>query len=110
LKESISEVVRSFATASIKAGVVFSKRDLKIFGIKIEKGKNITNGIVKKIRKKLKISQSVFASLLGVETRTISNWEQGLRRPSGTSKTLLNLLDKNPSVLNYKLNKKKPDT
>ena len=35
------------------------------------------------IREKLKLSQSAFASLMGVSTRTIQDWEQGRRKPQG---------------------------
>ncbi len=39
------------------------------------------------IREKLKLSQSAFASLMGVSTRTIQDWEQG-RRGKGSGREL----------------------
>jgi putative transcriptional regulator len=35
------------------------------------------------IRAKLKLSQSAFAGLMGVSLRTVQDWEQGRRKPSG---------------------------
>ena len=35
------------------------------------------------IRANLKLSQSAFAALMGVSLRTVQDWEQGRRKPSG---------------------------
>ena len=51
------------------------------------------------IRKKTGISQSRFAQLLGVSVRTLQDWEQGRRCPSGAARTLLMIADKNPQVM-----------
>jgi len=44
----------------------------------------------KAIRQKLRLSQSAFAGLMGVSLRTIQDWEQGRRKPSGPAIALLN--------------------
>ena len=54
---------------------------------------------VQSIRKKTGLSQARFASLLGVSVRTLQDWEQGRRAPSGAARTLLLIAHKNPSVL-----------
>ena len=38
-------------------------------------------GIIKKDRKKLGITQTVFAEMIGVSTYTLSTWENGLSKP-----------------------------
>jgi putative transcriptional regulator len=45
------------------------------------------------------LSQSQFAKLLGVSVRTLQDWEQGRKQPSGAAKTLLKVADKHPDVL-----------
>ena len=45
------------------------------------------------------ISQSRFAELLGVSVRTLQEWEQGRRAPSGAARTLLMIAAKNPKAL-----------
>jgi putative transcriptional regulator len=45
------------------------------------------------------ISQSQFAALLGVSARTLQEWEQGRRQPSGAAQTLLAIAAKHPEVL-----------
>ena len=46
------------------------------------------------MRKKLKLSQAVLASVLNTSVSTIRKWEQGDKQPSGPSLKLLNLLDR----------------
>lgn len=45
------------------------------------------------------LTQSQFASLLGVSPRTLQEWEQGRRAPSGAAKTLLRVAQTHPEVL-----------
>ena len=54
---------------------------------------------VTEIRQKTGLSQSKFASLLGVSVRTLQDWEQGRRTPSGAARTLLLIAHKNPMAL-----------
>lgn len=50
-------------------------------------------------REKSGLSQSRFAELLGVSVRTLQEWEQGRREPSGAAKTLLKIAELYPEVL-----------
>ena len=45
------------------------------------------------------LSQTAFAALLGVSVRTLQDWEQGRREPSGAAKTLLLVAERHPEVL-----------
>lgn len=58
---------------------------------------NVPN--VATVREKTGLSQSRFATLLGVSVRTLQDWEQGRRAPSGAARTLLLVAAKNPRVL-----------
>jgi putative transcriptional regulator len=51
------------------------------------------------IRERTGLSQAQFAVLLGVSVRTLQEWEQGRRAPSGAARTLLLVAAKNPRVL-----------
>ncbi|MGH8614262.1 MAG: helix-turn-helix domain-containing protein [Gammaproteobacteria bacterium] len=51
------------------------------------------------IRERTGLSQARFAQLLGVSVRTLQDWEQGRRAPSGAARTLLIVADRNPRVL-----------
>lgn len=54
------------------------------------------NPEVKQIREKTGLSQAHFALLIGVSKRTLENWEQGRRHPTGPAKALLRVLDADP--------------
>jgi len=45
------------------------------------------------------LTQPQFATLLGVSVRTLQEWEQGRRSPSGAAKTLLRVAEKHPDIL-----------
>ncbi len=51
------------------------------------------------IRQKTGLSQSAFAALLGVSLRTLQEWEQGRRTPTGPASALLRVADRHPGVL-----------
>lgn len=50
-------------------------------------------------RAKTGLSQQDFASLLGVSARTLQDWEQGRREPTGAAKTLLRVAASHPLLL-----------
>jgi DNA-binding transcriptional regulator YiaG len=50
-------------------------------------------------RAKTGFSQAQFAGLLGISVRTLHDWEQGRRQPSGAAKTLLKIAFQRPEVL-----------
>lgn len=50
-------------------------------------------------RAKVGVSQSAFAALLGVSVRTLQDWEQGRREPSGAAQSLLKVARLHPQVL-----------
>jgi len=41
----------------------------------------------------------MFAALPGVSVRTLQEWEQGRRNPSGAAQTLIAIAEKRPEVL-----------
>lgn len=64
-----------------------------------EAGRVVNVPDVKSIRESTGLSQAKFASLLGVSVRTLQDWEQGRRAPSGAARTLLVIAHKNPEAL-----------
>ena len=64
-----------------------------------EHGRVISVPSVTDIRESTGLSQSRFAQLLGVSVRTLQEWEQGRRAPSGAARTLLMIAAKNPRAL-----------
>ena len=64
-----------------------------------EHGRIVNVPAISSIREKTGLSQSRFAELLGVSVRTLQEWEQGRRMPSGAARTLLLIAERNPRAL-----------
>ncbi len=62
-------------------------------------GRVVNMPAVAEIREKTGLSQTRFAALLGVSVRTLQDWEQGRRAPSGAARTLLLIAHRNPKAL-----------
>lgn len=54
---------------------------------------------VKRVRRKLKLSQPVFADALNVSASTVRAWERGVRTPEGPSRRLLEVAERHPDVV-----------
>ena len=54
---------------------------------------------VRAIRRAARVSQSQFAALIGVNVRTLQNWEQKRVRPTGPARALLRIVEVNPKAL-----------
>lgn len=84
-KELLASIVQA---RKIHAGKIKAARILKF-----------NPAIVKNIRKKLRISQTEFAHIIGVSVDTLQNWEQGRRRPEGPALALLKVAEANPEAV-----------
>ena len=51
------------------------------------------------LRRKLKMSQSVFAAALNVSPKLVQSWEQGLRRPGRGDLRLIQIIESRPQIL-----------
>ena len=60
---------------------------------------------VRRIRKKLNMTQNEFADYFGVSVRTLQDWEQCRRVPSGAARNLLLVIDHDPVTVNQALTK-----
>ncbi|MDR0702601.1 MAG: helix-turn-helix domain-containing protein [Azoarcus sp.] len=57
------------------------------------------NALACDARRKTGLSQSKFARLLGISLRTLQDWEQGRREPSGAARTLLLIARERPDAV-----------
>jgi putative transcriptional regulator len=66
------------------------------------KGARVTTvklSVAAEARAKVGLSQSAFADMLGVSLRTVQDWEQGRRQPTGAAQTLLRVAAQHPEAL-----------
>lgn len=59
----------------------------------------VTLSPIAEARSRLGMSQSELASLMGVSTRTLQDWEQGRRKPTGAAQMLLRVAIAYPEAL-----------
>ena len=51
------------------------------------------------IRKKLGLTQEVFALRFGFSVKNVRNWEQGARQPEASARVLLTVIDRKPEAV-----------
>jgi putative transcriptional regulator len=96
MKLTEQQIKKRDAQRDIGAEILQSIRDLKA-----GKGRKIATASQPIIaaRQKVSMTQTQFAQMLGVSLRTLQDWEQGRRRPSGAAQSLLLIAEKKPAVL-----------
>ena len=104
MRNSINEAIASTVTDMLEADlkVSFTQKELRKMGVEV-KPVSLSSEEISSIRKTLKVSQSVFAKLLNVSLSSVRQWEQNLRKPSGSTMILLELLQKEPHLLDYRI-------
>lgn len=74
------------------------KRQLRTATITVEPLKDFDRTEIKNIRSTLGVSQSIFASIMGVSAKTVEAWEGGRNKPDGAARRLLALIQDDPSI------------
>ena len=59
---------------------------------------------VQHVRREFEMTQSEFASMLGISIDTLQNWEQGRRHPVGPARVLLQVAAKHPEAVRDAVN------
>jgi len=54
---------------------------------------------VRSLREKHGLSQPKFAALMGISVGTLRNWEQGRRKPEGSARVLLRVVESHPEAV-----------
>ncbi|GFD68993.1 transcriptional regulator [Alteromonas sp. KUL156] len=93
MKESILDVVHSAAEDLSEAGVMDMQTMHRFDALCLPKLDQYDGQRIKAIREKARVSQAVFAAYLNITPSTVKQWEQGSKKPRGTSLKLLNLVE-----------------
>jgi putative transcriptional regulator len=62
---------------------------------------------VRKLRKRLNLSQNQFAAKFGFSAAVVRNWEQGRNRPDGAARVLLAVIARHPDAVEDALGSRK---
>jgi putative transcriptional regulator len=100
IKKAIGDTIQGLVDLGIKTS--FTEKELNSLGIKI-KPIEITPKQIRAVRLQRNMSQAVFARVLNVSASSVRQWEQGQRTPTGATKVLLELLQRDPAILDYRL-------
>jgi putative transcriptional regulator len=104
MRESINEAIATTVTDMLNADlkVSFTQKELSKMGVEVPHV-DFSPENIGTIRKKMGLSQAVFAKLLNVSLSSVRQWEQGVRKPTGATMVLLELLEREPHLLDYRL-------
>jgi len=91
------ELLARDATRNIGDELLQAIRDVKAGNVGAQYS-ILPNEIVE-TRVKCGLSQTQFAQALRISARTLQQWEQGRRHPSGAAETLLKIVSRHPEVL-----------
>lgn len=96
MKKLTKQILERDAKRDIGTEVLEAIREIKAGG-----GRRFTLQVSQatEARLKLELSQAEFAEMLGVSVRTLQDWEQGRRQPSGAAKALLKVATASPNVV-----------
>ena len=94
---SDKELLKRDADRNIGEELLQAVRDIK--SGKVGRRSTVEISPIAEARHKIGLTQSEFAKLLGVSLRTLQEWEQGRRKPSGAAKSLIAIAIKHPEIL-----------
>lgn len=100
IKSAISDTVKDMIDTGLSTS--FTEKEFNALGINMSEVE-VSADDIKELRSTIHLSQSVFAKLLNVSVSSVRQWEQGKRTPTGSTKVLLELLEKEPHLLDYRL-------
>jgi len=104
MRDDMREAIGGTVQGLVKLGLptTFTKKQLGELGVVIP-DVEVSPARIREIRQKTRLSQTVFAEALNVSVSAVRQWEQGKRSPSGSTKVLLELLQSEPHLLDYRI-------
>src|SRR5438552_1060802 len=81
----------------LEEGIAFAQGELSLRTIEVpENPPDFSAPQIHALRRRMGLSQSLFARMVNVSTKTVQGWEQGIRKPAGTASRLLQILAAKP--------------
>ena len=85
----------------VDGGIDELARDLPALNVHLSRPRQLSNpaAFIADVRARSGLSQRDFAAALGLDVRTLQNWEQGRNRPDAAVVTLVRLFDRHPELV-----------
>jgi len=94
MRKSIAESIMSTVIDLEKIGLVNNITMRNIKNLCLSEIPEYTPERIIFIRKKFKLSQAALASIFNINPSTVKKWEQGVKRPAGASRKLLDIMER----------------
>jgi putative transcriptional regulator len=90
IKDAVHETAKDLHDAGLMDGVTLREFD----ALCLPPVKDLTPSQIRQLRRRCNVSQAVFAAYMNVGKTTVQHWEQGHKKPKGTSMKLLDIVDR----------------
>ncbi|OCC14394.1 helix-turn-helix domain protein [Dissulfuribacter thermophilus] len=94
MRESITKSIMNTVKDLNKSGLVDDITMKNIEKLCLPEVKDYPPEKIISIRKRFKLSQAALASLFNISPSTVQKWEQGLKRPTGAARKLLDIMER----------------
>jgi DNA-binding transcriptional regulator YiaG len=103
-KDAVDELAahdRAIIEIPVDVDLAALAADLLLLGVTLHLRQTFEDpaGTIAEVRSRHGLSQSAFANALGLDVRTLQNWEQGRNRPDAAALTLVLLYDRAPDLV-----------
>ncbi|HPZ56054.1 helix-turn-helix domain-containing protein [Ottowia sp.] len=99
MPSTIEKPARSSQVAGEALGMKLLQSVREMKARNFERSTQVPMNEVAEARQSTGMSQAEFASALSISKRTLQEWEQGRRSPSGAAQTLIRIARKHPAVV-----------
>ena len=93
VEDEVLATAHTFGTALHRVGAMDATTLRDLDALCLPRRPDYGSAEVRRIRAAARMSQPVFARLLGVDKSAVAQWERGAKRPSGPAARLLEVLD-----------------
>ena len=94
MNSHLVDVIHETAKDFHEAGVMKEQTMREFDAMCLSPVKNYTPLQIRRLRKRTKASQAVFAAYLNITSSAVQKWEQGQKKPSALALKLLSLVDR----------------
>ncbi|PIE58093.1 MAG: transcriptional regulator [Desulfobulbus propionicus] len=94
MRNSIAESITLTLKDLNKSGIVDDITLKNIEKLCLPQVKDYSPKNIISLRKKFNLSQAALASVFNISTSTVQKWEQGVKKPAGSSKKLLDIMER----------------
>lgn len=92
-KSRLMEAIHETAQDLYNSGIIDKQKMTKYDLICLKPVETYDAQKIKSLRQRLELSQALLSSILNVSLSTVSQWEQGVKSPSGAAQKLISILD-----------------